>query len=101
MGSELYIVKKELQSDAKERVLKLYRNAKQLVVYKRVENEKIHDHYSIREDFDPSPYVMYEVENPLPVFLVEKRVRHRRECLRCYPKQRMSMSAAMIRNTER
>ena len=62
MGSEMYIVKEELLGDAKDRVLKLDRDAKKLLVYKRVGNEKLHDHYSIRKDFDSSPYVMYEVE---------------------------------------
>ena len=62
MGSEMYIAKEELLGDAKERVLKLDRDEKKLLVYKRVENEKLHDHYSIRKDFDPLPYVMYEVE---------------------------------------
>ena len=62
MDSELYIIKEELLGVAKERVLKLDRDAKKLLVYKRVGNEKLRDHYSIRKDFDSSPYVMYEVE---------------------------------------
>ncbi len=62
MGSEMYIVKEELLGEAKDRVLKLDRNEKKLLVYKRVDNKKLHEHYSIREDFDSSPYAMYEVE---------------------------------------
>lgn len=62
MGSEMYIVKKELLGDAKERVLKLDRVAKKLLVYKRVKNEELNDHYSIRKDFDSSTYLMYEIE---------------------------------------
>jgi len=58
----MYIVKEKLIGDAKERVLKLDRDAKKLVVYKRVDNERLHDYYSIREDFDSSPYAMYEEE---------------------------------------
>lgn len=62
MGSGMYIVKEALLGDAKERVLKLDRDAKNLLVYKRVDNEKLHDHYSICKDFDSLPYAMYEVE---------------------------------------
>ena len=59
---EMIIVKESLIGDKKERFLKLNRDKKQLEVYKRVDNEKLHEHYSIRKDFDSSPYVMYELE---------------------------------------
>ena len=58
----MIIVKESLIGDKKERFLKLNRDKKKLEVYKRVDNEKLHEHYSIRKDFDSSPYVMYELE---------------------------------------
>ena len=56
----MYIVKEKLIGDAKERVLKLDRDSKKLLVYKRVDNERLHDYYSIREDFDS---VFYEPDS--------------------------------------
>lgn len=63
---EMVIVKESLLGEEKERFLKLDREKKQLEVYKRVDNEKLHDHFSVRKDFDSSPYVMYETEKEFP-----------------------------------
>ena len=59
---KLYIIKEDLLGAVKDTLLKLDRVGKKLEVYRRVPNEKLHDHYSIREDFDSSDYAMFEVE---------------------------------------
>ena len=56
----MYITRKT--ENEKERLIRLDRYEKALEVYKKVANEKLHDHYSIREDFDSSSYTMYEIE---------------------------------------
>ena len=58
----LYIIKESLLGSVKDTLLKLDREGKKLEFYRRVPNERLHDHYTIREDFDSSDYAMFEVE---------------------------------------
>ncbi len=62
MGSkkDFYIVKETALGKEKDYLLKLDRNNKRLVVLHQVERSKLHNHFSIRRDFNPSGYVMYE-----------------------------------------
>lgn len=62
MGSEkgFYIVKETVLGEEKGYLLKLDRSNRHLVVLCQVERSRLHDHFSIRKDFDPTPYVMFE-----------------------------------------
>ena len=58
----LYIIKNDLLGPVKDTLIKLDREGKKLEVYRRVPNERLHDHYSIRGDLDSSDYAMFEVD---------------------------------------
>ena len=58
MGSEkgFYIVKETVLGEEEGYLLKLDRSNRHLVVLCQVERSRLHDHFSIRKDFDPTPY---------------------------------------------
>lgn len=56
----LQVIKKRLEGSDKRYLLKLNRAKHCLEVFKKVENNKINEYLSIREDFDSSLYVMFE-----------------------------------------
>ncbi len=71
MSSEkkMFIVKKSFNSVESKLFVKLNRGERKLEIYQRVANEKLNDHYHIREDFDNSPYDMYELEKSFDCIL--------------------------------
>lgn len=49
-----------------QRLLELNRETRLLEVYRRVEDKRMRAFYSLRDDFDDSPYVMLEREKAFP-----------------------------------
>lgn len=70
--TDFYVIQKSILSTnekVQSKLLKLNRDISQLEVYRKVENDKLHEYYSIREDFDSSEYVMYEIERKMKCIL--------------------------------
>lgn len=69
-----FIIFKAVVADADAHLLKLNRETQKLEVYRKVSNEKIREYYSIRENFDSSNHVIFEIENIFDcIFGSEKR----------------------------
>lgn len=69
-----FIILKSIVADTDAHLLKLNRETQKLEVYRKVSNEKITEYYSIREDFDTSNYVIFELENTFDcIFGSEKK----------------------------
>ncbi len=62
----LQIIKKNVAGADKDYLLKLNRHNNTLELYKRTSNETLNDYHSIRSDFDPSGYVMFELVKSIP-----------------------------------
>lgn len=73
-SNKSFIIFKAIVADADAHLLKLNRETQKLEVYRKVSNEKIREHYSIRENFDSSNHVIFEIEKIFDcIFGSEKR----------------------------
>ena len=64
MENDIYIVKKKISTE--NFLLKLNRQAHQLEVYKKSDEQALRKNYSIRKDFDPCEYTIYEKIKEMP-----------------------------------
>lgn len=64
MEKEIYIVKKRISTE--NFLLKLNRQTHQLEVYKKADEQALRKNYSIRKDFAPCEYTIYEKINEMP-----------------------------------
>ena len=58
MENDIYIAKKRISTE--NFLLKLNRQAHQLEVYKKADGQALRKNYSIRKDFVPCEYTIYE-----------------------------------------
>lgn len=55
-----YIVHKKIVEESNLHLLKLNRKSQRLEVFRKCLNQKLHDFYSIKKEYDSSDYVIYE-----------------------------------------
>lgn len=67
MENDIYIVKKKISTE--NFLLKLNRQAHQLEVYKKADKQALRKNYSIRKDFVPCEYTIYEKIKEMPCLL--------------------------------
>lgn len=64
MENDIYIAKKRISTE--NFLLKLNRQAHQLEVYKKADGQALRKNYSIRKDFVPCEYTIYEKIKEMP-----------------------------------
>ena len=71
MENDIYIVKKKISTE--NFLLKLNQQAHQLEVYKKADEQALRKNYSIRKDFVPCEYTIYEKIKEMPLRGWKKR----------------------------